>query len=68
MNASVGTCTGWWPMNASVGHARAGQRCGGALTGTSWHAGKAVNASRFPCASPSGKAEGSADIHMYINT
>ena len=23
--------------------------------------GKAVNASRFPCASPSGKAEGSAD-------
>ena len=42
-------CKGWWPMNASV-------------TGPSWHAGKAVNASRFPCASPSGKAEGSADL------
>ena len=26
-----------------------------------WQAGKAVNASRFPCASPSAKAEGSAD-------
>ena len=27
-----------------------------------WQAGKAVNASRFPCASPSAKAEGSADF------
>ena len=31
-----------------------------------WQAGKAVNASRFPCASPSAKAEGSADIY-YIS-
>ena len=30
-----------------------------------WQAGKAVNASRFPCASPSAKAEGSADIYIY---
>ena len=30
-----------------------------------WQAGKAVNASRFPCASPSAKAEGSADIHLH---
>ena len=30
-----------------------------------WQAGKAVNASRFPCASPSAKAEGSADILTY---
>ena len=29
-----------------------------------WQAGKAVNASRFPCASPSAKAEGSADIDI----
>ena len=32
-----------------------------------WQAGKAVNASRFPCASPSAKAEGSADI-LYLST
>ena len=29
-----------------------------------WQAGKAVNAARFPCASPSAKAEGSADIYL----
>ena len=33
-----------------------------------WQAGKAVNASRFPCASPSAKAEGSADIRTVVAT
>ena len=31
-----------------------------------WQAGKAVNASRFPCASPSAKAEGSADSIVIV--
>ena len=34
---------------------------GNSRSGTSW---QAVHASRFPCASPSGKAEGSADIFI----
>ena len=33
-----------------------------------WQAGKAVNASRFPCASPSAKAEGSADFLWGFDT
>ena len=41
-------------------HARAGPRCG-AGRGASW---QEVDASRFPCASPSGKAEGSADKYL----
>ena len=34
---------------------------GNSRSGTSW---QAVHASRFPCASPSGKAEGSADLYL----
>ena len=34
---------------------------GNSRSGTSW---QAVHASRFPCASPSGKAEGSADYKL----